>query len=200
MNRRILNFCHDKRNNQRFSQLTNWATFGKSNNDTGGFSMPPRKRDMIDRNLIALLQEDARISTSEISRKLGVARSTVTERIARLELDRVITGYTAVVCRDDDIQETLSYVYVECDRSMRRQIVQLLRKFPEIRECASISGKYDLMCSVVAPCTEDIDALIDELAEIPGILTLDTTVVLASKFSRATVSDRVAAPRLSLAS
>jgi len=42
--------------------------------------------------------------------------------------------------------------------------------------------------------------LIDELAEIPGILTLDTTVVLASKFSRATVSDRVAAPRLSLAS
>jgi len=162
--------------------------------------MLARKRDMIDRNLLALLQEDARISTSEIGRRLGVARSTVTERITRLEMDRVITGYTAVVCQDEELIETQSYVFLECDRSMRRQIVQVLRKFPEIRECVSISGKYDLMCSVVAPCAEDIDALIEELAEIPGITSLDTTVVLASKFSRSSVGSTRMAPRLSLAS
>lgn len=162
--------------------------------------MIQRKRDTIDRNLIALLQEDARISTSELARKLGVARSTVTERIAKLEQDRVITGYTAVVCRDDDVQETHSYVYMECDRSMRRQIVQVLRKFPEIKECVSISGKFDLMCSVVAPFAEDIDAMIDELAEISGVQSLETTVVLASKFSRSTIQTTASTPKLSLAS
>jgi DNA-binding Lrp family transcriptional regulator len=162
--------------------------------------MIQRKRDTIDRNLIALLQEDARISTSEISRKLGVARSTVTERIARLEQDRVITGYTAVVCQGDDVQETHSYVYMECDSSMRRQIVQFLRKFPEIKECVSISGKYDLMCSVVAPFAEDVDALIDELADIAGVQSLETTVVLASKFSRSANQTAGSAPQLFLAS
>jgi DNA-binding Lrp family transcriptional regulator len=197
MKRRIMIYCHDNLKNQRFSQERGWMIVKRQ---PVGIYMIHRKRDTIDRNLIALLQEDARISTSEIARKLGVARSTVTERIARLEQDRVITGYTAVVCRDNDVQETQSYVYMECDRSMRRQIVLILRKFPEIKECVSISGKYDLMCSVAAPLAEDIDALIDELAEISGVLSLETTVVLASKFSRGAAQAAMHTPHISLAS
>lgn len=51
-------------------------------------------RDALDRQLIALLQMNARMPTAEIARRLGVARSTVHERIARLERERVIAGYT----------------------------------------------------------------------------------------------------------
>ena len=54
-------------------------------------------RDALDRQLIALLQMNARMPTAEIARRLGVARSTVHERIARLERERVIAGYTAVL-------------------------------------------------------------------------------------------------------
>ena len=56
-------------------------------------------RDALDRQLIALLQMNARMPTAEIARRLGVARSTVHERIARLERERVIAGYTAVLAR-----------------------------------------------------------------------------------------------------
>ncbi|MDO6729225.1 Lrp/AsnC family transcriptional regulator [Marinovum sp. 2_MG-2023] len=156
-------------------------------------------RDSIDRNLIAILQEDARLSTSEISRRLGVARSTITERIARLELEGVILGYTAVVCRTEDGQETQAFVSLECDRVKRRQIIQTLRQYPEIKQCVSISGQYDMMCTAHAPCAEDIDALIEELAEIPGIRNISTTIVLANKFSCNTVTDVAPVRTLSLA-
>ncbi|UWR38430.1 Lrp/AsnC family transcriptional regulator [Sulfitobacter sp. W074] len=157
-------------------------------------------RDSIDRNLIAILQEDARLSTSEISRRLGIARSTITERIVRLELDGVILGYTAVVRRSDEAQETQAFVSLECDRAKRRQIIQTLRQYPEIKQCVSISGQFDMMCTAFAPCGEDIDALIEELAEIPGVRSISTTVVLANKFQRNAVPEPTPARALSIAS
>ncbi|WP_168193126.1 Lrp/AsnC family transcriptional regulator [Rhodophyticola sp. CCM32] len=143
-----------------------------------------RKRDKIDRELIALLTDQARLSTSEIARRLGLARSTVNERIARLEKDQIILGYHAIVTPDHEVQETRSFLHLRCEHARSRQIVQALRGFPEIRECVSISGPYDLVCTIHTPCTEDIDALIEDLAAIPGILALDATVVLADKFDR----------------
>lgn len=195
-----MNICHDKRNIQHFLYCREWVTLGLLTKSKRGDTMQHHKRDSVDRNLIAILQEDARLSTSEISRRLGVARSTITERISRLELEGVILGYTAVVSRSEDQQETQAFISLECDRAKRRQIVQTLRQYPEIKRCVSVSGQFDMMCTAQAPCAEDIDALIEELAEIPGILSINTTVVLADKFSRQSVSEIAPVRALSLAS
>ena len=53
--------------------------------------------DAKDRSLIALLRANARESTASLARKLGVARSTVQERLTRLEKDGTIAGYTVRV-------------------------------------------------------------------------------------------------------
>ena len=143
-----------------------------------------RKRDRTDRDLIALLTQDARLSTSEIARRLGLARSTVNERIARLEQDGIILGYHARVVPEGDVQITRAFLKLRCERARCRQIVEALRGFPEVRECVSTSGSFDLLCVVHAPSNEDVDALIDELAAIAGILEVDATVVLADKFDR----------------
>ena len=55
----------------------------------------PGAKDETDRQLIALLQANARESTANIARKLGIARTTVVARIARLEAAGVLVGYTA---------------------------------------------------------------------------------------------------------
>ncbi len=158
-----------------------------------------RKRDKIDIELLALLMDQARLSTSEIARRLGFARSTVNERIARLEEDHIILGYQAIVAADETVQETRSILYLRCDRVHCRQIVQALRGYPEIRECLSVSGSFDLMCDTFTPCSEDIDALIEDVAQIPGVLEINTTVVLAEKFERTAKSSRESAVPLKLA-
>lgn len=141
-------------------------------------------KDAIDRNLLALLSTEARLSTSEIARRLGVARSTVNERILRLEQCGTILGYQAVVARDEDGTEARAFVELSIDRCRSAIVVEQLRGFPEIVECQSISGEFDLMCSVQAPCAEDIDALMDDLVALDGVRDGKATMVFASKFDR----------------
>src|SRR4051794_5478855 len=56
--------------------------------------------DATDRRLLALLQANARESTATLARKLGIARTTVQERIARLQRNGTIAGYSVVLRRD----------------------------------------------------------------------------------------------------
>ena len=58
-------------------------------------------KDELDRKLLTLLQSDARASTADLARQLGVARTTIVARLARLEHDRVIVGYTVRLGADD---------------------------------------------------------------------------------------------------
>jgi DNA-binding Lrp family transcriptional regulator len=73
---------------------------------------PPRldQLDDLDRNLVALLQENARESVANLARQLGVARTTVIARIARLEKTNVIAGYS--VRLGQDVLDASIYAYV----------------------------------------------------------------------------------------
>ena len=57
-------------------------------------------RDQLDRDLLALLQANARTSTADLARQLGTARTTVLARLARLEREGVIAGYTLRLGQD----------------------------------------------------------------------------------------------------
>ena len=143
-----------------------------------------RKRDTLDRNLLAILREDARVSTSKLARQLGIARSTVNERISRLEKEGTIIGYSAIVKSEQEVLETRAMLSLRCERMHWQSVVSKLETLPEIQECMSITGNYDLVCTVLTPCAEDLDALVDELSLVPGIQSIDTTIILASKFRR----------------
>jgi len=58
--------------------------------------------DTLDRRLLAALQVNARESTAALARRLGVARTTVLARLARLEQRGVITGYTVRLAADEN--------------------------------------------------------------------------------------------------
>ncbi|MCT4656585.1 MAG: Lrp/AsnC family transcriptional regulator [Cohaesibacter sp.] len=143
-----------------------------------------RTLDELDRKLIRLLQGDARMSTSEIGRRLDVARSTVHERIERLKREGVIDGFTVLLNRDPLETLNRAIVFVEIDPKLQNRIVVRLEEFPEISSCFTVNGAFDLSLIVEMPQLEDLDALLDEIGEIEGVVRTMTNIVLAKKFDR----------------
>jgi DNA-binding Lrp family transcriptional regulator len=142
-------------------------------------------KDSLDRELIALLQVNARESVANLGRKLGVARTTVLARLARLESSGVIVGYTVRLGSEAPEQGVQAYVGISINPKMQRDVIRRLSKFPELRQLASVSGEFDYMAMLRAPTTMRLDALLDEIGELEGVQRTTTSVVLAIRVDRA---------------
>jgi len=64
-------------------------------------------------------------------------------------------------------------------------VIRRLTRLPELRQLASVSGEYDYMALLRAPNTVRLDALLDEIGELEGVLRTTTSVVLAIRVDRA---------------
>jgi DNA-binding Lrp family transcriptional regulator len=157
-------------------------------------------RDTLDRRIIRALQRNARESTSNIAQHLEVARSTVHERITRMEKDGTISGYSVVLSRTPGEETVQILMFLEIRQQDTRKILQRLSTYPEIQVCFSINGEFDLFLSAEAPRIEDLDILVDEVGEIPGVVRTNTSVVFGRKFDRrqADTEDRIARQMQSL--
>lgn len=141
-------------------------------------------RDKLDRELIALLQANARESTATLARKLGVARTTIVARLARLQADAVIVGYTVRLGSQVTERGVQAYVGITVQPRAGRDVVQRLSRLPELRQLASVSGEFDYMALLRADSTARLDALLDEIGEIEGVLKTNTSVLLALRVDR----------------
>lgn len=140
--------------------------------------------DQLDRRIIAALQHNARDSTTRIAAKLGVARTTVHERISRMEARGEIAGYSVVLRDPSDETKVQVVVLLEVEQKETAKIIKRLDAYPEIKLCLSINGEYDLLLSAEAPRIEDLDILVDELGAIPGIKRTNTFVVFGRRIDR----------------
>ncbi len=106
---------------------------------------PPRldQLDDLDRNLIALLQTNSRESVANLARQLGVARTTVIARIARLERTQVIAGYG--VRLGQDVLDASIHAYVGIILAPRSgpDVQRRLGKMPEVQLLCAVSGEFD---------------------------------------------------------
>lgn len=142
-----------------------------------------RPIDDTDRALIALLQSDARTSTADLARKLGVARTTVVARLAKLERDGVIVGYTTRLAADS-AEGVQAYVGITVSPKAQRMVMQRLAALPELRQLSTVSGEVDYMALLRAESTARLDVLLDEIGEIDGVVKTTTAVVLAVRIDR----------------
>lgn len=141
-------------------------------------------KDELDRRIIRELQRNSREATTNIAARLGVARSTVHERIARMERDGVIAGYSVILSRNPSEEQIQCICMLEIRQQDTKQILHQLEKYAEIRVCLSINGDYDFFISIEAPHISDLDTIIDEIGRIPGVLRTTTSVVFGRRFDR----------------
>ncbi len=141
-------------------------------------------KDTTDRALIALLQANARESTANLARKLGVARTTVVARLARLESAGVIVGYTVKLAVDDARPQVRAHVGITLQAKSSRDVIRQLQKLPELLQLSSVSGEFDYIAILRADTTARLDALLDQIGDIEGVLKTTTSVVLALRIDR----------------
>ena len=143
-----------------------------------------RPLDDTDRSLIALLQADARLPAATLARRLGVARTTVVARLARLEREGIIVGYTVRLGADAQDAGLQVYVGITVSPRAARTVQLRLQALPELRQLCSVSGEFDFLALLRAPGTARLDALLDEIGQIEGVTRTHTSVVLGLRVDR----------------
>ena len=133
--------------------------------------------DAIDRQLIALLQDNARLSTVALAKAVGLARSSVQERLQRLEAAGVIAQYTVRLgAGGDPLQAWLLLRYAEgfsCD-----DVMPLLQALPQVQLCHSVAGETDLMVLVRADTPTLLADLRERIAAFKGVDDVTTVPLL----------------------
>lgn len=140
--------------------------------------------DQTDKDLLALLEANAREPVAALARKLGLSRSTVQDRIRRLEDRGIVSGYT-VRYRDDFARRQITaHVMISLDPKHADRVVHGLRKMTGLSALHAVSGQYDLIAIIRAETTAEIDAMLDEIGRMTGIDKTMSSIVLSTKFER----------------
>jgi DNA-binding Lrp family transcriptional regulator len=137
-----------------------------------------------DEELIALLKSDSREPVASLARKLGVSRTTVQDRLKRLEESGVIAAYTIRLSSEVDQGGMRAFVTLAVEPRRQVEVGKQLARFPQIETLHTVSGKYDLIAQVKASSSEAMDRLIDGIGQIPGVSDIETSVILSTKLDR----------------
>lgn len=140
--------------------------------------------DELDQRLLDALQDDAREPTAALARRLRVSRSTVQSRIARLEEQGVIAGYTVRLADAVARRMIRAHVSISVSPKHTAAVVQALKRLPEVRALHAVSGAHDLIALVRTETVEAMDALIDRIGAVDGIERTTSAIVMATKFER----------------
>ena len=137
-----------------------------------------------DQALLSLLRENARASTAEIARRLGLSRTTVQSRIERLEREGVITGYTVRLGDAVERHHLRAHIMIAVQPKQMASVVSALQAMPELRALHSVSGGHDLIAIGVVATPGDMDELTDRIGAIDGVARTTSSIVLSTKFER----------------
>jgi DNA-binding Lrp family transcriptional regulator len=140
--------------------------------------------DEIDRQLIAALQINARESVAMLARQLGIARTTVTSRLARLEKTNVITGYGVRLGQrvvDGGLQ---AYVGITVQARSGKEVLRRLSAMAQVQQLCAVSGEFDYVAWLRTDSPEQLDQLLDQIGSVDGVEKTTTSIILSNKLDR----------------
>ena len=136
--------------------------------------------DDIDRQLIGLLRSDARASVASLARTLRVSRGTVQNRLARLEADGVIVGYTVRLKPDVEEQRMRAFMTVAVEGNQVDAVIKALRGDPAVAALYSTNGRWDIVAELRADSLEGFDRVLARIRLIEGISQTETSLLLST--------------------
>lgn len=140
--------------------------------------------DDIDNKILALLMDDARMPTSTIAKRVGIARTTAIARIGNLEKRGIIAGYGVRLNQELYQPAVRAYVGITVDARKAAMFVKLLQKMPEVESLCAVSGPVDYMLTLRCRSTGELDRLLDQVGAIDGVHQTSTSIILTKRIDR----------------
>ena len=143
-----------------------------------------QRYDQLDRQIIAMLQQDGRRPNTELAHQLGVTETTVRKRIGRLVSENLIK-VVAVPSPEVTGMTMSAIVGITVDMNAYEQVAAALEALVQTRYVGYSTGPYDLIIEIFFRSHEELlDLLSKKLARIQGIVKTDTFVILkVTKFA-----------------
>jgi len=138
------------------------------------------KLDDTDRQLLALLRRDARLSVQALASKLGVSRGTVTNRMRRLEDEGVIAGYTLQLRPENEPAWIRAWMGVLVEGNQTRAVVAALLGEPGVCGLHDTNGRWDLLAELRAEDMAELSRVLERVRLIKGIANTETSILLSS--------------------
>jgi Lrp/AsnC family leucine-responsive transcriptional regulator len=150
-------------------------------NPSIGTPMPPTL-DAIDRKILAVLQEEGRISAQELAERVGLTASPCLRRIRILEESGVIRRYVAVVDQDTVGLPVSVFVSVKLERQREEELDRFataIARWPEVLECYLMTGPRDYLLRVVVPDLPAYERFLKEkLTRLDGVQSIESSFAL----------------------
>jgi DNA-binding Lrp family transcriptional regulator len=140
--------------------------------------------DEVDDRLLALLRADARQPIAQLAKELGVSRGHLYARIARLEEDKVVTGYTVRLGAAFAAGRVRAHMMIKTLPRARREVEAALARIDQVRAIHAISGDHDIIAMIEAEDGMRLNDLIDDIGLLDGVEHTTTSVLLATKLER----------------
>lgn len=137
-----------------------------------------------DRELIAILRTNARASVSDLARVLNLSRSTVQNRLNKLESSGVIRGYVLEFGEKYENSLVSAHVSIKVRQKLMVKTNAQLRKISQIAELYEISGEYDCIAVVRADNLAKLNDTLVRIGNLDGVERTNSSVILETKFKR----------------
>jgi DNA-binding Lrp family transcriptional regulator len=138
--------------------------------------------DTFDRKILALLQEDGRLTNNELAERVNLSASQCSRRRQRLEETGFIKGYRAVLDRERlgfPLVNVISVTLATHNRDNARRFAELLRGLPEVQEAHALTGEMDYVLKVVTRDLKSLSQFVnDVLLPHEAVQHVKTAIVL----------------------
>ena len=143
-----------------------------------------RSLDQIGVKILNELQMNARISFSEIGRRVGLSSPAVAERVKKMEEVGIICGYHADFDHEKIGFPILAFIFLTTKSEKYNKVYDFAENTQEISECHCISGSESFILKVLSGSLSQLDALVDELSKLGET---KTSIVLSSPVKKVSI-------------
>lgn len=121
--------------------------------------------DNLDAKIINILQDNARIPLKQLAEQVFLSSPAVSARIAKLEQEGYIGGYSATVNLEKLNYHVTAFINMELNPKQKSAFYPFVDSCPNVLECNCVTGHYSILLKVAFPSTQKLDVFIGKLQE-----------------------------------